>query len=672
MNYEEWNAALGRFFFNSSKAGCRVYLHTTRETLRGIAGDPSGAEDFVSAVKAGPASARRGEMCSRAYALSRDWRKSGAEYPPYLVYLCLFSLAAAHEGAWARHAYYPRLWDVLGEQGAGAPQHFRSVSSALWRDLELWTHIDKKGAWGLFKYQSAIDWEYVGLPIAQTILTEEERALLPALFEEADLEPGAVLPPDQLAAKLAPIADKRLRKRTVQLLLATQASDYRSSLLENVQAELSDWDGSVQRPEAQGETDAVRGGLRIWLKEIDPAGFIVSRLVAFLPASLPADELLLENQNFPSKRFECLTLSPRLTDALRDSESTEELPAEKLRWDVRNEFRCCQTGARLVLPAESVRIFWSGGSEVSGFIETKRVPSAGEFYLAAFGYAGNEINEWGMRNCRVWNEVRAASGFPQRWRLFSACDVTSDSPLASRYPSLSRPEAPRIRFQGGVRGGNGASYFPFALPQILFDWHTKPSSVTCNGKPLRSEDGFRFNLAAEEIQDVNEIEGNAGDVRAKASLFVVRDGWQWGEGADCPTVDAFGKVCLDGEVTRIRGAMVETSNVPPFEPDTEIVVEETDCTVLLGRVPGQVADLRRGEALPEWPPVWAVTITRRSVTFAYCGASIDSCLPEPRAIAGNPKRWAGIIWVNRKKTVDLKHSRIRQLLAKYREVARAI
>jgi hypothetical protein len=670
MNFEEWNAALGRFFFNPSRAGKRVYLHTTKELLRELSGTPRGVEDFIAAIKEGPVGIH-GEMCMRAYTLFRDWRQNQYEYPPYLTYLCLFSLAAAHEGTWARHAYYPRLWDVLGEKGDGAPRHFRTVSWTLWHDLEVWAHNDKKGEWGLFKYQSAIDWEYVGLPISQTILTDEEREVLPSLFEEADLEPGTILPEGQLAAKLAPIADKRLRRRTVQLLLATQQSDYRSSLLENVQAELSDWDGSVHRAEAP-DNGVVRAGLRIWLKEIDPAGFIESRLVAFLPPSLLADEMLLENQNFPSKHFECQALFSRLTDALRDSDTNEELSAEKLRWDVRNEFRCVQTGARLVLQSDSVRIFCSGGSEVTGFIESKRVPSSGEFYIAAFGSAANEINDWGMKNCRAWTENRIARGLPQRWRLFSACDVTSDGRLASKYPALSRPNAPRIRFEGGVRGGNGASYFPFALPQVRFDWHSKPSLITCNGKPLSSVDGIKFDLTIDVVQDVNEIEGIAGDVRAKMSFFVVNDGWQWGEGADCPAVNGFGTVNLNDGAVRIRGAIVDGVSVPPFVPDTEAIVEETDCAVLLGRIPGQVADLRRGEELPDWQPVWAVSIARRNVIFAYCGTSLDSSAPESGAAEGNPKRWASIIWVNRKRTLEIRHPRIRQLLAKYREVARGI
>ena len=64
---------------------------------------------------------------------------------------------------------------------------------AVWRDLEAWTVADREGTLGIFKAQTAGRRANVGLPIAQTILTEEERRRLPELFEAADLEPGAVL-----------------------------------------------------------------------------------------------------------------------------------------------------------------------------------------------------------------------------------------------------------------------------------------------------------------------------------------------------------------------------------------------------------------------------------------------------------------------------------------------
>ena len=223
--------------------GNEVYLHTTKELLRELGGAANGVEDFVAAIKRCPASVQHGEMCAKALRIFFNWRKAAHDFPPYISYLALFALAAGHDGNWPRHAYYARLWDILGESKSGAPTKFRSMSTFLWRDLEVWTHNDKKGELGLFKWQSALEWEFVGLPIAQTIITDEERAVLPELFEKADLEPGAILSPEQLAAALAPFAEHRLRRRTGQLLSTSDSSDYRTALLEILQTELQDWDG---------------------------------------------------------------------------------------------------------------------------------------------------------------------------------------------------------------------------------------------------------------------------------------------------------------------------------------------------------------------------------------------------------------------------------------------
>lgn len=43
---------------------------------------------------------------------------------------------------------------------------------------------------GFSDQEALLDWIYVGLPIAQTILTDEERLVLPELFEEAILNPA--------------------------------------------------------------------------------------------------------------------------------------------------------------------------------------------------------------------------------------------------------------------------------------------------------------------------------------------------------------------------------------------------------------------------------------------------------------------------------------------------
>jgi hypothetical protein len=114
MTYENWNDRLARSFFSPAHAGTRVYLHVTPEKLNTIAGNDSGLADFVAAIKDGPAMSI-GAMCEKAMVAKRNWRDRNTGFPPFLAFLCFFALAADHEGNWPAHAYYPRLWHLLGK-----------------------------------------------------------------------------------------------------------------------------------------------------------------------------------------------------------------------------------------------------------------------------------------------------------------------------------------------------------------------------------------------------------------------------------------------------------------------------------------------------------------------------------------------------------------------------
>ena len=73
------------------------------------------------------------------------------EYPPYVIYLGLFVLAAGLEGDFAPHAYYPRLRMLLGDPPAtgGLPSFDRMC--VLWEDLESWSVRDRRGELGVFQ-----------------------------------------------------------------------------------------------------------------------------------------------------------------------------------------------------------------------------------------------------------------------------------------------------------------------------------------------------------------------------------------------------------------------------------------------------------------------------------------------------------------------------------------
>ena len=671
--FEEWNTRLAMHFFNPGNANKRVYLHTTTELLDQLGGFPGAAPQFVAAVKQGPGGVSSGDLCTMAIRTCRGWRTKPIQYPPYIAYLCLLALAATREGHWAAYAYHPRLRDLLGEPGSRPLNHFYDMSKLLWRDLEQWTHNDTKGTLGLFTWQYSGPWIPVGLPVAQTLLTDAERKSLPELFRDADLEPGAQVPEGELAAALAGVSHGRLCHRTCVLLNTPGESDHKAALLDTLQSELLDWDGTVN-VQNQPETDERRGGLRIWLKRIDAAGFVDSRLVAYLPDSTAPEDLLLETAALNNQRFTCDAQAGRITTALQGPDG-RELPADRFDWAARMQFKCLHTGTRLVLPAARVRMFTSADSfGFGGFIETRKLPPHGAFFLAAAPSAAPQVAAWGQRCCPPgsWQQVPSTAGLPQGWTLFRGADLKDDGSLSAEFPALSLPRAPRLSFEGGIKLGSVGAYFPFALPTLCVEWHDKPTAIDCNKVPLQSADGFTYPLDPTHIQPVNSIEALFGDGNVvQLTLFVQSDGWSWSKGSDCPAVDRFGKT-ETGAPGLIRGAIVDAHGVPDYAPDPDTVVDDFQHAVLLGRKPGQIANIRRGDPVPEWAPVWAVSVRRRDIVFAFCGSSLDDSQPEAPIKGCDSRKWADLLWVHRKRVKASPNKRVRQLLKKYQEAAHAL
>lgn len=675
MTYEEWNSRLFARFFGAAHAGHRVYLHTTPDLLAELGGDHEAERDFVAAVKRGPAGTW-GSMCHRALVAQARWDRRAP--PPYLAHLCLFALAAGREGDWASYAYYPRLWDLLGELGSGAPPEFMQMKS-LWRDLEVWATGELRGSIGTFKAQAAGKWIHVGLPIAQAILTDAERRLLPAIFEAADLEPGATLAPEEIAAAVSAHAGNRLRRRTIELLLSGSSHDFRTELLQLLQAELRDWDGTSAAHSPDPASDDRRAGVRIWLKEIDPAGYVESRFVARLPREVDAADLVVTADRLGSQELTCQAGAGEITGAFCDAATGSEFLADSVPWGERSQFRCRTTGLRLVLHAARVRVFVDGSNEgVQGYLESRLLPASGGFFLAADASEASRLASWGQQWCAVWDEQSVRSGMPRGWRLFRGQGVRGTGGLASQLRIFSRPPAPRLRFEGGVRCGAGERYFPFALPDIVVDWTELPLSIGCNGQPLIPAVGNRYRIPVSAAGPICQIDAQFTEREAHEVLFTVSDGWQWSDGTNCLAIDRFGRPSRSGR-DGIRGADIPSVGIPEFAADPETATEDSDSKVWgdrskiwIGRVPGQIAELKAGGEPPLWPAVWIVTLGRRMARFVYCGTSLAASRPATGERAGSVKKWKALLWSTRRSTAPLRNPKLEQLLREYRSAAHGL
>jgi hypothetical protein len=133
-------------------------------------------------------SCKKKSLGVKALEIQENWLRE-LDYPPYISYLVLFVLAADIEGNFATHSYYQRLRTLLGEELTTDlyPSFHRMWKP--WEDLEKLSNEDKSGELGIFNSNSVGKRKHIGLPKAQTLLTEEERHALPAIFVAADLDP---------------------------------------------------------------------------------------------------------------------------------------------------------------------------------------------------------------------------------------------------------------------------------------------------------------------------------------------------------------------------------------------------------------------------------------------------------------------------------------------------
>ena len=187
--YLDWNNLIAQRFFRPEQAGRQVYIFASEQFIQAVGdeiGGGAGLEEFVAAVKQGPPWVTRPGLCQRARQAFEGWRDRELDYPPYIGYLALFSLAAGLEGRSAPQEYYGRLWKLLDEPGHGAVPSFDRMLD-LWDDLERWSAHDRSGALGVFEVRWAGERIHVDIPRAQAILSEHERVVLPSIFADSGM-----------------------------------------------------------------------------------------------------------------------------------------------------------------------------------------------------------------------------------------------------------------------------------------------------------------------------------------------------------------------------------------------------------------------------------------------------------------------------------------------------
>lgn len=701
MNYLEWNDLLAAQFFKPEMGGRKVFLFVTSEMLDRLGRTRQvDHADFVRAVIEGPPWAIRTGLCYRAYEAYSGWRQRGSVYPLYIGYLGLFVLAAGLDGDFAPHAYYPRLRTLIGEDPIIGQYPYFPHMRELWDDLERWSQEDKLGELGNFNVILAGKWRHVGIPIAQTLMTQEELEALPPLFVRAGLDPTSPPSDEDLAGIARGLGANSLRNRTLHLLQQPGEGDdeLREALIQILQDELLQWNGTasgvVETPEARHpprprppaaapaerpqrpDVMTVRGGslrLRCQYDRVAARMKVLLHCKSVYP--FPEEGLVLTSAGDEAD-YECEDLASGWSSPLSRGDDGGMVDATAFDWNIGVELVDPVGSWRFTLHGSPVRIFVSGAIYGLGdLIEERRLPTAAPFYIAASRECCGLIARWGTTGCAGFRELPVLSGLPPGWRFFYAERANSDELVRDAFSTLALPRTTSLQFDGGIRVAAGNQFFTFAPPRVLVNGPDAGLQLECNGIPMIRGDAESHYLLPEKspagVRLV--IEARRGQDEIARKTLSLLDQLEWPGVSAGYRIDAHGNISEVGnaEIPVFAGALTEHVDAPALVALPPFDVSRYTNAILLGRRPGEVASWPREDLPLDWTPVWAVIMRKRG--FVVCCAPDALQASVASTNTGNRRlisMWKDVLWHRRKRIRPPTDPMVLALWREYQERAR--
>lgn len=669
-DYLDWNDRIVGNFFRPDFSGRTVHLYVNEDVIAQVAPPGGRVTDFVAQMKLGPAFAARGGICERALLTYYNWRaRPELKLPPYVAYLALFVLAGGLEGEFAKHAYYPRLRKLLGMADGGMLREFDSML-ALWDDLERWSLRDKGGSLGIFRVTRSGKWVHVGVPLGQTVLTEEERHNLPRAFSAAGLDPKSQISDEALAAALRSHGSGILSNKTVQRLAGQRDTEMFAVLIDACALELADWDGRLSTGADSRETSAP---IRLCLSLDGVAG--IARSVLRLKTSTPMPESALQLSAGVLGNVEVAEDVVGWSTPFADP-SGKAIDAASIDWSRPYVARDDEAHWVARWPVEEVRILAPGARYgLPDLVEVSNLGDGHDLHVLFSASVEKAIEAWAQRSCEGFRNIHVTAGLPPNWRIAAADMVRPDPSVARRFPVLAGVQETRLHFVGGIRSAPGNSYFAFALPRVVLAGGEPGDRVVVNGAPLLPDESGQFAIppsaASTDVLDVEVLRGG-GAIRSHR-LWIVRD-FDWRSAArTAPRVDMQGRV-TDASSNYIRGALLvcddEGTCVAEWDPLLAPGMESAERVIVLGRRVGEISEWN-SRVTPSWPPIWAV-IPGEHPRFVFCAPPGVDREPDraasPRARDVNAYR--DLVWYRRLQVRVPRDRRVRRLLRRYQEVSR--
>ena len=254
--YDALNAVVAEEVFGEQAAGRPVYLDLDHDALTRIAGDlgfrdkATPAEELVGIVKATLSSPDSDTGTFEVHA-SRAWwwgLQESTMAPPCVALLAVLSLVAERMKQTEEFAgtnYYGRLLQTLDIDEAHRDpviRSFRKETPFLWNTLNRWLE-ECNGRRGLPTAVAFDRLRYIGLPLSQALVREQDRAKLPMLFTQFGLQHGQRVSVQAMQELLAHWLPRSPVTQSLKRLWSKPVT--RERISEIACAEMEAWDGQL-------------------------------------------------------------------------------------------------------------------------------------------------------------------------------------------------------------------------------------------------------------------------------------------------------------------------------------------------------------------------------------------------------------------------------------------
>ena len=610
MNYLQWNDHIIEYFFNEENAYKDVFLYVNKEVIEKV-GKEVGAnlEDFISAIRDG-VSGRGGSMvCKDAFNAYDDWRNSSRSLPPYVAYLAFFVLVAATEdNEFAPHAYYPKFWKLLGYSEERGPPAWFDRMYLLWEDLEIWSRKDKDEGFGIFSVRVRGGWRHVGIPSFETLCSTDELALLPKLFNDADLDPLDAPAPEVIISLLHKYGGDIFRPRTIRMLddPSKEGSMFRSALATLVMEQLENWDGY----DIQADTEkalmrqSINAGLRICIN-IDFFSGNVRSYFRFKPKNTIPDDGLVLIRSKTGKKYYCSGYTNGWSTQLMSGGANQErLNARELDWKSGEYFEGETGDWHTKLRAASTRVFKEGLDGLKDWVEVQRIERDTRYMIASVGQDAEKIESWGPGSMTEFNKM-SSEGLPEGWKLYDCRNIKES---CNGIGVLTVSSFTRIKLVGGIKSRKRNSYFDFARPSIVIENGIGGEIIKVDNILVDKKDG----KAGWVLPDLVEIGKPLRIEVTRGSELIGRKFVRLESFDALPNLDATPFRNSAGEIVTqtsmgplaIGAFVVGLDFIENFEVQLPFYMSSR--IIFIGSVPGQIVDWPLDDISNDWDPVWAI------------------------------------------------------------------